>query len=235
MTSPEKILAVDDEPKILEVVSSVLTEQGFTVFTAETGREALGVFERENIALVLLDLMLPDISGEEICSAIRKKSRVPIIMLTAKVEEENMLEGLNIGADDYITKPFSLKILRARVNAVLRRAAEGAVPLFDKLTLCGGDLEIDFTRRAVTKAGAVVKLTPSEYNILSAIARHPARVFTRDELIGIALGDDFGGYDRAVDSHIKNLRHKIETDHREPVYVVTVHGMGYKFGRAGEE
>ncbi len=229
MMPPSNILVVDDEPKILEVVSSVLTEQGFTVFSAETGTEALCVFNRESIALVLLDLMLPDISGERVCAAIREKSRVPIIMLTAKVEEDNIAGGLNIGADDYITKPFSLKVLRARVNAVLRRATERPTPPSDKLTPCG-DLEIDFACRAVKKAGAEVKLTPSEYNILSALAKHPNKVFTRDELIHIAFGDDYEGYDRAVDSHVKNLRQKLGANHCEPTCIVTVYGVGYRFG-----
>lgn len=226
----KKILAVDDEPKILEVVSSVLRSQGFIVYTAESGKQALQIFEKENISLVLLDLMLPDISGEEVCARIRKKSRVPIIMLTAKVEEENMLEGLNIGADDYIIKPFSLKVLRARIDAVLRRAANDPIPLFSKLTLRGGDLEIDFASHYVMKNDTEVKLTPSEYNILTTLIKYPNKVFTRDELIQIVFGNDYEGYDRAVDSHIKNLRQKIESNNKEPVYILTVHGLGYKFG-----
>lgn len=230
MQKNNTVLVVDDEPKILDVISSALTSQGYRVLAADTGSCALALFEKEDVALILLDLMLPDISGEEVCAAVRKKSRVPIIMLTAKAGDENIADGLNIGADDYITKPFSLKVLCARVEAVLRRTADEPVPLFNKITLRGGDLELDFVSHTVVKSGSEVKLTPSEYNILAALLKHPKKVFTRDELIKIAFGDDFAGYDRAVDSHIKNLRQKIETNQKEPVYVVTVHGVGYKFG-----
>lgn len=226
----KKILVVDDEVKILEVVKSLLESIGFAVFAAETGTQALEIFERENLSLVLLDLMLPDITGEELCAIMRKKSRVPIIMLTAKVEEADMLKGLGIGADDYITKPFSLKILRARVDAVLRRTEDEQIPLFNKISLGGGDLEIDFINHTVVKACSEVKLTPNEYKIISTLVKYPNKVFTREELITIAMGDNFDGYDRAIDSHIKNLRQKIETSPKNPEYVITVHGMGYKFG-----
>lgn len=226
----KNILVVDDEPKILEVVSASLESHGFHVFIAETGTQALQIFEKENLSLVLLDLMLPDISGEELCTVIRKKSRVPIIMLTAKVEEGDILKGLNLGADDYITKPFSLKVLRARVDAVLRRTGDEPVPLFSKIVLSGGDLKIDYTIHTVTKMGNEVKLTPSEYKILSTLVKYPDKVFTRDELIAIVFGGDFDGYDRAIDSHIKNLRQKIETNPKQPSYILTVHGIGYRFG-----
>jgi DNA-binding response OmpR family regulator len=223
-------LAVDDEPKILEVLSSYLESRGYTVFTAETGSEALATFEREAISLVLLDLMLPDISGEEICRRIRAKSRVPIIMLTAKVEEADLLEGLRIGADDYITKPFSLKELAARAEALLRRAADDLVPLASKSAFGGGDLIVDFEKNTVLKRQAPVALTPSEMKILAALIKYPGKVFTREELIETALGDEFEGYDRAIDNHIKNLRQKIEDDSKNPAYVLTVHGLGYTFG-----
>jgi DNA-binding response OmpR family regulator len=223
-------LIVEDEARILEVVKSLLESAGFTAFIAETGRKALEIFERENLSLVLLDLMLPDISGEEVCAAIRKKSRVPIIMLTAKAQEADMLRGLGSGADDYITKPFSLKVLRARIEAVLRRASDGPVPLFNKASFGDGDLEIDFISHTVTRAGGEVRLTPSEFRMLAALVKHPHRVFTRDELITVAMGEEFDGYDRAVDSHIKNLRQKIERDPKKPAYIVTVHGVGYKLG-----
>lgn len=226
----KKVLVVEDELKILEVVKSLLNSAGFTVFAAETGTQALQIFEKESLSLVLLDLMLPDISGEEVCMIMRKKSRVPIIMLTAKVEEADQLGGLNIGADDYITKPFSLKVLRARINTVLRRAEDSLVPLFDKISLGNGDLEIDFSAQTVTKTGVEVKLTPNEYKILSALVKYPNKVFTREELITIALGFDFEGFYRTVDSHIKNLRQKIETDNKHPAYILTVHGIGYRFG-----
>jgi DNA-binding response OmpR family regulator len=227
----KNILVVDDEVKILEVIASFLSSRGFGVFTAEDGRQALRVFERENIALIILDLMLPDISGEELCRRIRRVSRVPIIMLTAKMEEADMLKGLEIGADDYMTKPFSLKELHARTEAVLRRVSDELFPLLPKNSFNDGDLITDFERNEIFKNGKLVALTPSELKILSALIRHPGRVFNREELIELAL-EDFDGFDRIIDSHIKNLRHKIEDNPRQPVYVLTVHGMGYKFGGA---
>jgi DNA-binding response OmpR family regulator len=226
----KNILAVEDEPKILEVVASFMESRGFKVFPAENGAQALRVFERESIILVLLDLMLPDIPGEEICRRIRKISRVPIIMLTAKVEEEHLLEGLGLGADDYIRKPFSLKELAARAEAAIRRASDDLVPLLSKNSFHGGDLTVDFEKNTVQKKGAAVSLTPSEMKLLAALIKYPGRVFTRAELIEIALGDTFDGYDRAIDNHVKNLRQKIENDSKNPDYILTVHGLGYKFG-----
>lgn len=226
----KQILAVDDEPKILSVVSSFLESRGYSVFTAENGRKALETFDRENISMVILDLMLPDISGEEICKIIRKKSRVPIIMLTAKVEENDLLNGLGIGADDYITKPFSLKELSARVETILRRTSGDLIPLTLKNSFGGGDLIIDFEKNIIQKKQNAVSLTTSELKILAALIKYPGKVFMRAELIDIAFGDDFDGYDRTIDSHVKNLRQKIEDDSKNPVYILTVHGLGYKFG-----
>ncbi|WP_066712318.1 response regulator transcription factor [Clostridium sp. Marseille-P299] len=226
----KKILVVDDEVKILEVVTSFLQSKGFITFSAETGAEALQIFDTENISLIILDLMLPDISGEDICTKIRKKSRVPIIMLTAKVEENNILEGLKIGADDYITKPFSLKELHGRVEAVLRRSSDDLIPLFIRNSYNEGDLIVDFESNTIKKKQVPVSLTPSELKILSALIKYPSKVFTRNELIELALGDEFLGFDRAIDSHIKNLRQKIEDNPKEPVYVLTIYGKGYKFG-----
>ncbi|MDR1826787.1 MAG: response regulator transcription factor [Methylobacteriaceae bacterium] len=224
------ILVVDDELKILEVVVSYLTSKGFTVQAAVNGRKALEMFHREPPALVILDLMLPDISGEEVCREIRKTSRVPVIMLTAKVAESDIVDGLSLGADDYVTKPFSLKELSARVEAVLRRSARDLAPLAARYSWRDGDLTISFDKNEVKKKGAAAALTPAEFRLLSALVRYPGKTFTREELIETALGDDFDGYDRAVDSHIKNLRQKIEDDPRNPRYVLTVHGVGYKFG-----
>ena len=226
----KKVLVVDDEVKIIEVVKSYLESKGFTVFSAENGKQALNIFESENISLIVLDLMLPDMSGEEICMEIRKKSRVPIIMLTAKVEESDMLRGLNIGADDYITKPFSLKALYARIEAVLRRSSDDPVPLYNKTAFNNGDLEVDFESRTIKKNLAEINLTPNEFKILGALIKYPNKVFTREDIINVALGDEFEGYDRAVDSHIKNIRQKIESDPKNPVYVLTIYGVGYKFG-----
>ena len=224
------ILAVDDEPKILEVLVSYLESKDFRVFTAQSGRQAFDILDRENISLVILDLMLPDMSGEEICRTIRKKSRVPIIMLTAKVEENDLLQGLQLGADDYITKPFSLKVLHARVETVLRRSSDDLIPLARKNSFRGGDLIVDFDQNIIRKKQEEVILTPSEMKILSALVKYPGKVFTRSELIDIALGSEFDGYERAVDNHIKNLRQKIEDDSKNPLYVLTIHGLGYKFG-----
>jgi DNA-binding response OmpR family regulator len=151
-------------------------------------------------------------------------------MLTAKVGEENLLEGLGIGADDYITKPFSLKELGARVEAALRRASDDLVPLIAKNSFRGGDLTVDFEKNVVKKKQREVFLTPSEMKILAALIKYPGKAFTRAELIGVVFGDDFDGYDRAIDNHVKNLRQKIEDDSKNPDYVLTVHGLGYKFG-----
>jgi len=227
---PRTILVVDDEPKISEVVASYLESRGYRVLTEETGSGALDTFERENVALVVLDLMLPDISGEEVCRRLRNTSRVPIIMLTAKSDEASLLEGLGIGADDYVTKPFSLKALAARIEAVLRRAGGDILPLTVRASFRDGDLMVDFEKMLVRKAGREVSLTPSEMKILSTLIKYPGKAFTREELVELALGIEFGGYDRAIDSHIKNLRQKIEDDPRSPVYILTIHGTGYKFG-----
>lgn len=226
----KNILVVDDEPKILEVITDFLKNKGFYVFAAKNGREALDIFASENILLVVLDLMLPDISGEEICRTIRRQSRTPVIMLTAKVEEDDEVAGLRLGADDYITKPFGLKLLYARIEAVLRRTEKDLVPLMVRNSWHNGDLVIDFEKAELRKKGRILTLTPSERKILSALIKYPGKVFTRDELIHLALVDDFEGYDRAIDSHIKNIRQKIEDDPKNPVYILTVHGLGYKFG-----
>lgn len=226
----KNILVVDDEPMILEVVCSLLESKGYQVTSSENGKQALELFDTNNFSLVLLDLMLPDISGEEVCKAIRKKSRVPIIMLTAKVDEEDIVDGLFLGADDYITKPFGLKELSARIEAVLRRTEHDLIPLAVRNSWGHGDLLIDFEKNIVQKKGHPIMLTPREWNILSALIKYPGKVFTREELIELALKNDFEGYDRAIDSHIKNIRQKIEEDPKNPIYVVTVHGLGYKFG-----
>lgn len=226
----KNILVVDDEFKILDVISSLLESKGYRVFRAVTGFQALEIFDRENISLLVLDLMLPDITGEDVCKRIRKKSRVPIIMLTAKVEEQDLLTGLNIGADDYMTKPFSLKELAARVEAVIRRSSDDLIPLFSKNSYNDGDLVVDFQQNIIRKKQETVNLTPTELNILSVLIKYPGKVFTRSELIELALGDNFDGFDRSIDSHIRNLRQKIEDNPKTPVYVLTIHGKGYKFG-----
>ncbi len=224
------ILVVDDEPKITEVVKSYLEKSGYHPVCAYDGPGALALFDQCFPDLVVLDLMLPGISGEDVCRTIRKKSRVPIIMLTAKTGEENMLEGLGIGADDYMTKPFSPRLLMAKIEAVLRRVSADAVPLSNALVFNDGDLVIDNLRHEVRKKGEHVALTPNEYNILFTMAKYPTKAFTRDELITHALGETYDGFDRVIDTHIKNLRQKIEDDSKNPKYILTVHSVGYSFG-----
>jgi DNA-binding response OmpR family regulator len=225
-----KVLIVDDEEKITEVVKSYLEKSGFKVYCAYNGNEALELFDKVNPRLVVLDLMLPDMSGEDICRSIRKKSRVPIIMLTARVEEESILNGLGIGADDYVTKPFSPRQLVARAIALLRRSEDEIMLLSNIQSFNSGELIIDSIKHEVKKDGQVVNLTPNEFKILMTLVKYPNKAFTRDELVFLVLGDDYEGYDRTIDTHIKNLRQKIEQDVKSPVYILTVYGVGYKFG-----
>lgn len=227
------VLVVDDEYKISEAVSAYLKSKGHTVFTAETGSEALSIFSERKINFVILDLMLPDVSGEEICSKIRKISSVPIIMLTAKSQEEDVLKGLKLGADDYVVKPFSIKQLYARMEAVMRRTAESIKPTAVVYSWNNGELKADFEAMEIQKNGKKIYLTASEWKILSALVKHPQMVFTREKLIEIVFGDDFESFDRAIDTHVKNLRKKIETDTKNPQYILTVRGSGYKFGGEG--
>ena len=226
----KKILVVDDEKKIVEVVHSYLKNSGFDVYDAFDGNQALRIFDEVIPDLIILDLMLPDMSGEDICRTIRKESRVPIIMLTAKVEEADILQGLDIGADDYMTKPFSPKQLVARVIAILRRVSDDPVTLSNTLSFHDGDLIVDNLKREVKKKGFNANLTPKEYKILLTLIKFSKKTFTRDELITMALGDDFDGFERTIDTHIKNLRQKIEDDPKSPVYLLTIHGIGYRFG-----
>ena len=234
MAEKRKLLVADDEEMIREAVASYLESQGYQVFRAENGEEALNILKREPISLVILDLMLPDLPGEEVCVRIRKQSRVPIIMLTAKNVEYDMIHGLDLGADDYITKPFSLKNLSARVQAVLRRSTEDLVPLARQFSWNQGDLVIDYDRKEVRKKGEPVAPTAIEWKLLAAFTKYPQKIFTRENLIELVFGLDFSGYDRVIDTHIKNLRKKIEDDSKQPVYLCTVHGMGYKFGGTAE-
>lgn len=230
MYEKKKILVVDDEPMLLEAVSSYLNHKGFQVFTAGNGTEAMRIFHMQSISFLVLDLMLPDISGEEICMEIRKNSRIPILMLTAKTQEEDLLNGLSLGADDYLTKPFSLKELYARIQTILRRCSNGPEPLATSFSWNDNDLCIDLEQKKAYKKGTPVNLTPCEWKLLSALLKYPQQVFTRDNLISIIFGEDFDSYDRVIDTHIKNLRKKIEDDPKRPVYIRTVHGIGYRFG-----
>lgn len=234
MADEKNVLIVDDERMIREAVASYLEKQGFSVLQAENGQEALRIFKQEMISFVILDLMLPDLSGEEVCIQLRKQSQVPVIMLTAKTMECDMLNGLDIGADDYITKPFSLKNLYARMQAILRRTSGNLRHAEESISWNQGDLIINYDRKEICKQGKVVAVTPIEWKLLTAFTRYPQKVFTRDELIELAFGMDFSGYDRVIDTHVKNLRKKLEDDPKQPVYLCTVHGMGYKFGGSRE-
>ena len=226
----QKILVVDDEPKIVNAIKAYLENSKYIVFTASDGEEALRLFEEACPDLVILDLMLPKITGEDVCQTIRKKSRIPIIMLTAKIQENDIINGFNIGADDYLTKPFSPRELVARVGSLLRRSAEGISPLYNVMSWNNKELQIDFNEMSVKKNGTDVKLTPNEFKLLSTLIKYPRKSFTREELIMIAFGHEYDGYERTIDSHIKNLRNKIEEDTAHPRYIITVRGIGYKFG-----
>ena len=229
MNSQMKVLIIDDEEKIVEVIKSYMEKEDFIVATALDGKVALEQFKSFSPDIVILDLMLPDVSGEELCRQIRMMGNTPIIMLTAKVEEEDILSGLNMGADDYITKPFSPKQLVARVKAILRRTQNTAIEE-TTMTYNQGDLVVNIESHNVKKDGTAVSLTPVEFEILLKLAKHPKKVFTREELITFVLGEDYEGYDRTIDTHIKNLRQKIETNTKDPQYIVTIYGVGYKFG-----
>ena len=223
-----KIVVIDDEQSVREVVRAYLEKDGFTVFVAADGRDGLELAERHQPDLIVLDLMLPDVSGEEICRDIRARSDVPILMLTAKASEDERVDGLLLGADDYLVKPFSPRELVARVRAVLRRTQGVESPLVAVLRFDEGRLEIDTTKRSVRRDGAAIELTPNEYKLLLALARYPGRVYSRFELVNRVQGYDYEGYERTIDVHVKNLRKKLEPDPSKPRYVETVTGVGYR-------
>lgn len=224
------ILIVEDEAKIAEAVEAYLNKRGYNTAIAGDGRDALDKFAVLCPDMLILDLNLPLVSGEDVCREIRKKSRIPIIMLTAKSLEDDKVNGLVMGADDYMTKPFSPRELVARVDSLFRRCSDGISPAFNYISFNKGDLILDYDSYTVSKAGQPANLTPNEYKILSTLVKYPNKTYTRDELIDIAFGIDFVGNERTIDSHIKNLRAKIENDTTAPQYILTVRGIGYKFG-----
>jgi DNA-binding response OmpR family regulator len=226
-----KIVVIDDEESVRDVVKAYLEKDGFTVYVAANGREGLALAERRSPDLIVLDLMLPDISGEEICQEVRSRSDVPIVMLTAKASEDERIGGLIAGADDYLVKPFSPRELVARVHAVLRRTKGVETPLVEILRFDEGRLEIDTVKRAVLRDGAPVDLTPNEYKLLLALARYPGRAYSRFELVNRVQGYDYEGYERTIDVHVKNLRKKIEPDPARPRYIETVTGVGYRLAK----
>ena len=227
----KKIVVIDDEQSVQDVVRAYLEKDGYLVYVAGNGNDGLALAERMKPALIVLDLMLPDVSGEEICRQIRQRSDVPILMLTAKASEDERVGGLQLGADDYLTKPFSPRELVARVRAVLRRSQDVETPLVEVLSLDDGALEIDTVQHEVRRDGEPVDLTPNEYKLLVTLARYPGRVYSRFELVNHVQGYDYEGYERTIDAHVKNLRRKIEPDQRHPRYVETVFGVGYRLAK----
>jgi two-component system alkaline phosphatase synthesis response regulator PhoP len=231
----QTILVVDDEPQIVEVVQDYLKQAGFRVLAARDGQTALTMARHERPDLIVLDLMLPGtLDGLDVCRSLRQDPAlgdVPVIMLTARTTEADKLIGLELGADDYVTKPFSPREVVARVRAVLRRAGDGAQPLG---VVRVGDLAVDLAHRAVTVDGQSIALTPTEFDLLAALARSPGRPFTRAQLLDLVYDVAYDGYDRAIDSHVKNLRRKIEPDSSDPQYILTVYGVGYKLAENSE-
>lgn len=223
------ILIVEDDRKIARVVKIYLEGEGFKVTLAERGKDALSFASKEPPSLVILDLMLPDMSGEEVCQELRELGDFPIIMLTAKSSEEERVAGFALGADDYIVKPFSPRELVARVKAVIKRAQKTELSLIERLSFNKGLLIIDGKSYEVKKKGILINFTPTEFKIISVLVGSPGKVFTRSELVDKALGYQFEGYERSIDAHIKNIRQKIEDDPRKPLFINTVYGVGYKF------
>jgi DNA-binding response OmpR family regulator len=229
----KRILLVEDEKTIRDAVDAYLVREGYWVRSVGDGQSAVEEFEKHTFDLVILDLMLPKLSGERVCRAIRDTSDVPIIMLTAKGEVEDRIIGLELGADDYLIKPFSPRELVARVRALLRRARVETEPAIEVLDF--GDLVIDISGHKVLVEGKEVDLTASEFKLLTTLARYPGRVYTRMELVEKVLGYDFEGYERTIDSHVKNLRAKLGDDPRNPRWLYTVHGVGYRFEAPEQE
>lgn len=233
------VLLVDDDPKLLGLLKNYFTKEGFGVLTARDGEEALQVFRRDHPQLLVLDLMLPRIDGRDVCRTIRQESTVPIIMLTARDAEFDRLMGLELGADDYVTKPFSMRELVARVRALLRRtygAYGQKAETAPSAVLQVGNLKLDQDRHEVLRFNAsagrweYIELTPIEFSLLEVLMKSPGRVFNRLQLMENSHGFAFDGYERTIDAHIRNLRRKIETEPKNPRYILTVYGIGYKFG-----
>ncbi|KAF0196185.1 MAG: response regulator with CheY-like receiver domain and winged-helix DNA-binding domain [Bacillota bacterium] len=221
----KKILLIEDEEKIAKLVAEYLTSEGFSVVTMGDGEAGLAGFNQERPDLVLLDVMLPKLSGLEVCSQLRQKTNIPIIMLTARSEEIDKLLGLGLGADDYITKPFSLRELVARIKAVLRRGTSEQAAT----RLAFEDMTLDTEQHTLITNGSTILLTPTEFRLLEIFLRSPGRVFTRAQLLEGAMGETFEGYERSIDTHIRNLRRKLEKETSKD-YITTVFGIGYKLG-----
>ncbi len=222
----KNILVVDDEPQIVRVLQAYLEKEGYRVLTAADGRAALSTFDIEKPDFIILDLNLPKVDGLDVCRQIRKESNVPILMLTARIEEIDKLIGLELGADDYVAKPFSPREVVARVKTIFRRSAPAAPA---QEIIKSGKLLIDLEKHTVQVAEKTIELTPTEFDILVTLARNPKRVFSRLQIMEQAQGYSFEGYERTIDAHIKNLRLKLEPNPKEPTYIQTVFGVGYKF------
>ena len=222
---PKKILVIDDEPKIVEICHDYLKASGFEVISAYDGLQGLHLARQEKPDLIVLDLMMPGMDGLDVCRNLRRDGNTPIIMLTARVEESDKLVGLELGADDYITKPFSPRELVARVRVVLRRAGGDGSSEVIRV----GEVSLDRTRYEAILPDKTILLTPTEFEILATLMRQPGRIFSRSQLLIAVHGIAFESYERAIDSHIRNLRRKLETADGEARYIITVHGVGYKF------
>lgn len=228
---PSTVLIVEDDPNTVELVRLYLGRDGHKVLAASEGFEGLRLAREARPDLVVLDLMLPGLDGMEVCRILREESDVPIVMLTARVEEEDRLAGLDLGADDYITKPFSPRELAARIRAVLRRTASGAVER-GPAELRYGNLTVNLRLRVVRVGAMPVRLTPTEFRLLVFLMREPRRTFTREEIMNRVFGYDFTGFDRVVDAHVSNLRQKLEPDSKKPQFIHTTYGVGYRLGDA---
>jgi len=225
---PDKVLIVEDDANLLEAVKYNLRKEGYDVLAAADGEAALSSARREKPSLLILDIMLPKLNGFEVCRILRKETTVPILMLTAKADETDKIVGLEIGADDYMTKPFSMRELMARVRAMLRRSKMAEVPAAGPVIIKISDIEIDTARHSVSLAGKELELSPKEYDLLVFLAGNKGLVFSRDQLLEKVWGYDFAGDTRTVDVHIRWLRQKIEKDAGRPQYLLTVRGAGYK-------
>lgn len=223
----DNILIIEDEERVSEILKAYLQKEGYSVYCTTKGLDGIKLFNKFEFSLVILDLMLPDISGEEVCSVLRKISEVHIFMLTAKSTLEDRIEGLNLGADEYLVKPFSPRELTARVNALFRRIN---VNKYETKVYNNGNLEINYEKRIVKVKGEEIYLTPNEFDIVHVLSSNCGKVFTREQLIERIMGIDFQGFDRTIDVHIKNIRKKIEKDSRNPKYIITINRIGYKFG-----
>ncbi len=225
------VLLVEDDPHTVEVVSLYLRRDGHVVLSARDGLAGIQLFRESQPDLVLLDLMLPGVDGLEVCRTLRAESNVPIVMLTARVEEEDRVAGLELGADDYVTKPFSLRELSARIRAVLRRTSQDAAER-SPATLTHGEITLDAQNRTAAVGTAALRLTPTEFRLLTLLLREPGKVFTRDQIIDRVFGYDFDGFDRTVDSHVSSLRRKLDAAAGGRRYIHTVYGVGYRLSDA---